>query len=131
MYLDVTRRIKVAWAENIICSSTKGKHMPQQDVLEGKVGLVTGGSRGIGFAVARRLGKMGARVAICGRDLAALEGAASNLRGEGIRVLAVPADVSRADQVSHLVHTTQQELGPVDILVNNAGTGAFGPFHQF
>lgn len=105
--------------------------MPQQDVLEGKVALVTGGSRGIGFAVARRLGKMGARVAICGRDLAALEGAASNLRGEGIRVLAVPADVSRADQVSHLVHATQQELGPVDILVNNAGTGAFGPFHQF
>jgi 3-oxoacyl-[acyl-carrier protein] reductase len=105
--------------------------MPQQDVLEGKVALVTGGSRGIGFAVARRLGKMGARVAICGRDLAALDAAASSLRGEGIRVLAVPADVSRADQVSRLVQQTQQELGAVDILVNNAGTGAFGPFHQF
>ncbi len=105
--------------------------MPQQDVLEGKVALVTGGSRGIGLAVARRLGKMGGRVAICGRDLATLESSAFSLRGDGIRVLAVPADVSRADQVAHLVRQTQQELGAVDILVNNAGTGAFGPFHQF
>lgn len=105
--------------------------MPQQDVLEGKVAVVTGGSRGIGLAIARRLGKMGARVAICGRDAAALESAASELRGESIPVLAVPADVSRADQVSHLVQQTQQKLGPVDTLVNNAGTGAFGAFHEF
>lgn len=105
--------------------------MPQQDVLGGKVALVTGGSRGIGFAIARRLGKMGALVAICGRDHAALEAAASGLRSDGIRVLAVPADVSRADQVSRLVQQTQLELGSVDILVNNAGTGAFGPFYQF
>jgi len=105
--------------------------MPQQDALTDKVALITGASRGIGLAIAQRLGKMGASVAICGRDLAKLERAAAGLRGEGIRALAVQADVSRADQVSRLVETTQQELGAINILVNNAGIGSFGPFHEF
>jgi 3-oxoacyl-[acyl-carrier protein] reductase len=105
--------------------------MSAQDALAGKVALVTGASRGIGFAIALRLGRMGARVAICGRDHAKLDPSASVLRSEGIKTLAVPADVARADQISSLVQKTQQELGPIDILVNNAGTGVFGPFHEF
>ena len=105
--------------------------MPSGDVLAGKVALVTGASRGIGFAIARRLGQMGARVSICGRDLAKLDRSAAHLRGEGIETLAVQADVARGDQISSLVHKTQQELGPIDILVNNAGIGLFGPFHEF
>ena len=105
--------------------------MSIQDALAGKVALITGASRGIGFAIARRLGQMGARVAICGRDQAKLDQSAFSLREEGIETLAVPADVSRADQISSLVQRTQQELGPIDILVNNAGTGLFGPFHEF
>jgi 3-oxoacyl-[acyl-carrier protein] reductase len=105
--------------------------MLQQDDLAGKVALITGGSRGIGFAIARRLGQMGALVSICGRDQAKLDRSASSLRGYGIKTLAVQADVARGDQVSSLVHKTQQELGPIDILVNNAGTGVFGPFHEF
>ncbi len=105
--------------------------MPSEDALEGKVTLITGASRGIGFAIARRLGRMGARVSICGRDRSKLDQAATSLRGEGIETLAVQADVSLAEQISSLVHKTQQELGPIDILVNNAGTGLFGPFHEF
>jgi 3-oxoacyl-[acyl-carrier protein] reductase len=105
--------------------------MPQQDALTDKVALITGASRGIGLAIAQRLGKMGARVAICGRDLAKLERAAAGLRHEGIHALAVQADVSRAEQVAKLVEKTQQELGAIDILVNNAGIGLFGPFHEF
>jgi len=105
--------------------------MSPQDALAGKVALVTGASRGIGFAIARRLGRMGARVAICGRDQAKLDQSASSLRGEGIETLPIPADVARAEQISSLVQRTQQELGPIDILVNNAGTGVFGPFHEF
>jgi len=105
--------------------------MPSEDVLAGKVALVTGASRGIGFAIARRLGLMGARVSICARDQAKLDQSASRLRGEGIETLAVQADVARGDEISSLVHRTRQELGPIDILVNNAGIGRFGPFHEF
>jgi 3-oxoacyl-[acyl-carrier protein] reductase len=103
----------------------------EQSSLTGQVALITGASRGIGFAIARRIGRMGARVAICGRDHARLEEAASALRGEGIEILAIQADVSLGDQVSSLVSATQQKLGPIDILVNNAGIGLFGPFHEF
>ena len=105
--------------------------MPSEEALAGKIALITGASRGIGFAIARRLGRMGARVSICARDQAKLEEAGASLRSDGIETLAVQADVTRGDQVSSLVHKTQRELGPIDILVNNAGTGIFGPFHEF
>jgi 3-oxoacyl-[acyl-carrier protein] reductase len=105
--------------------------MASKVALAGKVALITGASRGIGFAIARRLGQMGARVSICGRDQTKLDQAASGLRGEGIETLAIPADVARGDQISSLVQKTQLELGPIDILVNNAGTGVFGPFYEF
>ena len=105
--------------------------MPLEDAVAGKVALITGASRGIGFAIARRLGQMGARVSICGRDRAKLDQSASSLRGEGIETLAVQTDVMRGDQISSLVQKTQQEFGPIDILVNNAGIGLYGPFHDF
>jgi 3-oxoacyl-[acyl-carrier protein] reductase len=98
--------------------------------LDGQVALVTGSSRGIGLAIARRLGRMGARVSLCARNLAILETAAAGLRALGIEVLAAAVDVRRADQVSTLVSETERTLGPVDILVNNAGIGIFGPFHE-
>ncbi len=105
--------------------------MPSHNALEGKIALITGGNRGIGFAIARRLGKMGARVSICGRDQAKLDQAASSLRTEGIETLAIRADIRHADEISSVVQKTQQDFGPVDILVNNAGSGLFGPFHEF
>jgi len=104
--------------------------MNPENALNGQVVLITGSSRGIGLAIARRLGQMGARVSLCARKKADLESAAADLRAAGIEVLAVPTDVTRADEVSRLVSETQRSLGPVDILVNNAGIGIFGPFYH-
>ena len=104
--------------------------MNPSDAIPGQVALITGASRGIGLAIARRLGKMGARVSICARDQSKLEEAVSVLRAEGSDVLASAADVTREDQISTLVRNTEQNLGPIDILVNNAGIGIFGPFLQ-
>jgi 3-oxoacyl-[acyl-carrier protein] reductase len=98
--------------------------------LSGAVALVTGGSRGIGLAIARRLTKLGALVCICGRDAAHLEAAAAELKRDGAKILAVPADVSRASDIRALVEKAQHELGPIEILINNAGTYRSGPIHQ-
>jgi 3-oxoacyl-[acyl-carrier protein] reductase len=121
-----------AWAENIITPRNKeGGSMPSEGSVAGKVALITGASRGIGLAIARRLGQMGAHVSICARDQARLDASAASLRAEKIETLAVSADIARAEQVSSLIQKTRQELGPIDILVNNAGIGLFGPYHGF
>jgi len=98
--------------------------------LGGEVALVTGASRGIGLAIARRLGQMGAKLSICARNQSKLEQSAAELRGLGIQVLAMQANMTHGDQISALVHKTQETFGPIDILVNNAGIGNFGPFHE-
>src|SRR5262249_34834096 len=98
--------------------------------ITGKVALVTGGSRGIGRAIALRLAQMGAAVGICGRDVAALEAVTDELRTLGRQTLAQRADVTRASDVRELVSRTESALGPISILVNNAGIGVFGPIHE-
>jgi 3-oxoacyl-[acyl-carrier protein] reductase len=94
--------------------------------LTGKVGLVTGGSRGLGLASATALVSEGCHVAICARGRERLEEAGAALRERaagGARVLPVPADVSSADAATALVESTVSALGGLDILVNNVGLG--------
>lgn len=98
--------------------------------LAGTTALITGASRGIGLAIAQRLGQLGARVAICGRDSDALDAAQTLLRAEHIDVFALSADVSRGDQVSALVEKTLARFGTIDFLVNNAGLARFGPVQE-
>lgn len=95
-----------------------------------RVALVTGGSRGIGRAIALRLAKLGATVAICGRDEEKLRETAEALQGLSSKGLWQAADVTRADEVAKLVSATETKLGPIAILVNNAGIGLFGPAHE-
>lgn len=97
--------------------------------LEGKTALVTGGSKGIGRAVARTLAAEGARVAICSRDEAALKEAAAEIeRATGRRVEVVPGDLSRREEVSRVAVASLDRLGRLDILVNNAGAIKGGDF---
>jgi 3-oxoacyl-[acyl-carrier protein] reductase len=98
--------------------------------LSGAVALVTGGSRGIGRAIALRLAALGSSVAICGRDATALEAVAGELQKRTARVSFHAADVTRSVDVTRLVEKTEAALGPISILVNNAGIGLFGPAHE-
>jgi 3-oxoacyl-[acyl-carrier protein] reductase len=95
--------------------------------LEGTVALVTGGSRGIGNAIARKLAFLGAAVSICGRDANALAKSENAIRELGHPVYSRIADVTHASDVETMVKATQEKLGPISILVNNAGIGRFGP----
>jgi 3-oxoacyl-[acyl-carrier protein] reductase len=112
------------------CRSAGDTAMETSTPLDGQVALITGASRGIGLAIARRLGQMGARLALCARHRDRLERAAESLRQQGFPVLAVVADVANAASVTALVEQTRRTLGEIDILVNNAGLGTFGPVQE-
>jgi 3-oxoacyl-[acyl-carrier protein] reductase len=93
--------------------------------LSGKIALVTGGSRGIGRAIALRLAEEGADVSVNYRsDGSAAQDTVRQLESAGVRAVAVQADVGIADDVQRMVSTTSESLGPIQILVNNAGISA-------
>jgi 3-oxoacyl-[acyl-carrier protein] reductase len=92
--------------------------------LENKVAVVTGGTRGIGRAIAARLLAEGARVAICGSRQKSVDEALEVLRPEG-SVIGMVADVSKLEDVRAFVAHVKQQLGPIHVLVNNAGAGIF------
>jgi len=90
-------------------------------MFEGKVAIVTGSARGIGFAIGQELAKAGARVALVDLKADLAEQAATQLRGAGYEALAVAADVSDEAQVRAMAQLALDRWGKVDILVNNAG----------
>jgi len=95
-------------------------------LVEGKVALVTGGSRGIGLAVAERLASEGARVAICARNIDRARAVAAELKERALEVEAFQADVGERTSVSDLADRLLQAYSRIDILVNNAGITADG-----
>ncbi len=100
--------------------------------LQGKVALVTAASKGLGKAIAWELAREGCRVAICAREQTTLDATAEEIRhATGAEVLALPCNVTQADQIDRLVASAQARFGRIDILVNNAGgppTGSFAIF---
>jgi len=99
--------------------------------LTGRNALITGASRGIGFALARGLAGAGAAVAINGRDPNTLAEAAATLRGEGATILEAPFDVTDGAAVEAGIARIEDELGPIGILVNNAGMTLRARLDQF
>ena len=97
--------------------------------LKGKTALVTGGSEGIGSAVARKLADEGVRVAICARTETTLQKTAADIgAGTGMEVVPIPADLRSLAGCQRVVAQAAEHLGGLDILVNNAGASAFGAF---
>ncbi len=95
--------------------------------LSGKTALVTGGSRGLGLALAEELSGHGCRLVLCARGAEALERARARLAAGGASVLAVQCDVSDREQVRRMVAQATSQFGAIDILVNNAGIIQSGP----
>lgn len=98
--------------------------------LRGKIVLITG-SRGLGLAIARELGRHGARIALCARDSEELNRACEILAREHIDGKSFPADISEPSQIGPLVSKVLDHFGRIDILVNNAGEIRVGPFENF
>jgi NAD(P)-dependent dehydrogenase (short-subunit alcohol dehydrogenase family) len=94
------------------------------DTLTDKIALVTGGTRGIGRAIAERLLAEGCRVAICGRNQSTVDRAVAEMDRPGA-IFGVAADVTQPAQVEHLFAETDRKYGGLDILINNAGEGVF------
>jgi len=94
--------------------------------LAGKTALVTGSSRGLGFTIARGLGRAGAKLILNGRNEERLTQAASELRDLGLDATGCAFDVTSGEQVNCSIPAIEAEVGPIDILVNNAGVNLRG-----
>src|ERR1700758_443339 len=96
--------------------------------LSGRAAIVTGGSKGIGFAVATRFAASGAEVAIVARNAEPLEEAVASIRKSAqAHVIGVAADVSKAGDIQRAYDEAMKEFNKVDIIVNNAGTSRAMP----
>lgn len=99
-------------------------------MFEGKVAIVTGSARGIGFTIGQELAKAGARVALVDLKADLAKQAATQLRGAGYEAIAIAADVSDEAQVRAMAQQAFDQWGKVDILVNNAGICPVTPFEE-
>lgn len=99
--------------------------------LDGRVALVTGGSRGLGLGMALALAHAGADIALAARTVAQLEEAAELVKATGRQVITVPTDVSQTESVRAMVHRTHEHFGRLDILVNGAGINIRKPAAEF
>jgi NAD(P)-dependent dehydrogenase (short-subunit alcohol dehydrogenase family) len=102
-------------------------HMSSTPLLEGKVAVITGASRGIGAATARAFSAAGASIALAARDETALDALADELSTNGHRAIAVPTDVGDAAAVERLVAETMRAFGHLELGINNAAGGGQPP----
>lgn len=98
--------------------------------FRGKVAFITGGSRGLGYLLAREFGRKGCDVAICARNSAELARSQTDLEEQGIRTLALTCDVANREQIEQALEEATRHYGQIDILVNNAGIIQVGPIQS-
>lgn len=99
--------------------------------LDGKVALITGGSRGLGLQIAEALGEMGCKIAITARKISELDLAREHLQSLGIEVITIASNLSQFDTIAGLVEEVLSHFGTIDILVNNAGTTWGAPAESY
>src|SRR5579859_610770 len=108
-----------------------GEACVASNTLSGKTALITGGSRGIGAAIAAMLASLGASTIICGRMPGPLEATAAQIRAAGGQCEAFTCDITDWNSVAALASRVSQTFGHLDILINNAGIGSFSaPLHE-
>lgn len=99
----------------------------QAQDLQGQVVIITGGSRGLGLAMAREFARQGCRLALCAREEKALDHVKEEFTAKGVEIYTQSCDVSQHDQVDIFVSQVLKHFGSIDILVNNAGVITVGP----
>jgi NAD(P)-dependent dehydrogenase (short-subunit alcohol dehydrogenase family) len=97
--------------------------------FEGKVVLITGGSRGLGLAIARKLAAEGAKVAICARDQDEVFRAQAQLENISPEIYGVPSDITDRTQANRMIKAVRERFGDIDVLINNAGIIQIGPYN--
>lgn len=98
--------------------------------MRGKAVVITGGSRGLGLELARRLADEGARLAICSRTPHELDAAKRELEARGAEVLAMPCDITNRSQTDEFARVVQHRYGAIDVLINNAGVMQVAPLED-
>src|SRR5262249_46227357 len=106
-------------------TSRLGQKKMAEQFLNGQTAVVTGGTRGIGFSIAKALAESGANIVICGRKQQGVDDAVRQLTVGGNKVAGKVADVRSSTEVTQLFAYADQQFGGIDILINNAGLGIF------
>ena len=114
----------------LIAAAKLGRRVRHPVHLRGKVALITGGSRGLGLALAHELGTYGCRVALVARDERELEEAANRLRAKGIEAAVFPCDITNESALNPLIDRVTSQFGRIDILVNDAGLIKVAPLES-
>jgi uncharacterized protein len=99
--------------------------------LRGRIGILTGASRGLGVHIAESLARKGVHLALAARSEQELKETANRISGFGGRVATIPCDVGKLKDLETLASRAEEELGPVDLLVNNAGIEKYSEFHRY
>ena len=106
-------------------------HVKELFKLDGKIALITGGSRGLGLQMSEALGEMGCKIALTARKAAELDEARSHLEKKGIEVFTQVNDLTHTADIPAMVEAVIQRFGPIDILVNNAGASWGAPAEDY